>query len=353
VFNLFSLGPTVSYAPDVFGGTRRQVEQAGALAESQGEQLAAAYLALTGNVVSQAIDIAGIRLQIAATEAIVADDEQNLGLVRTRFDAGKAAESDVLIAESQLANDRTQLPPLWQQLSAARHALSVLLGRFPAEWSPTDFELADLRLPGELPLTLPSELVHQRPDILAAEASLHATSAAIGVATAQMYPSITLSASVGQEALSAGTLFTTSSTIWSLASGLTAPIFHGGALRAARRAAIDAYEASFATYRQTVLQAFAQVADVLDALAHDADLVAEQRHALDVADRSQALQRLSYREGKFDLLNLLAAERLYQEARLGYARAETQRFEDTTQLFVAMGGAWWRTADPRELGSVS
>ena len=340
-FNLYSLGPTVSYSPDVFGGTRRHVEQEAALAENQGEQLAAAYLTLTGNIVSQAIAIAGTRLEIAAVEGIVADDTKNLDLVQTKLEAGKAAETDVLTAESQLANDRTQLPPLRQQLSAARHAFSVLVGQFPADWTPPDFDLADLSLPGDLPLTLPSELVHQRPDILAAEASLHAASAAIGVATAAMYPSITLSASVGQEALSTATLFTTSSTIWSLASGLTAPIFHGGALRAQRRGAIHAYEAALATYRQTVLQAFAQVADVLEALAHDADLVAGQREALDVADRSRALQRLSYGEGKSDLLLLLDAERLYQQAKLGYARAEAQRYQDTTQLFVAMGSGWW------------
>src|SRR6185436_10415656 len=149
---------------------------------------------------------------------------------------------EVLTAETQLANDRTQLPPLRQQLSAAQHAFATLLGRFPAELMPPDFDLADLTLPGELPITLPSELVHQRPDILAAEASLHAASAAVGVATAAMYPSITLSGSVGQEALSTATLFTTSSTIWTVAGGLTAPIFHGGALRAQRRGAVDAYE---------------------------------------------------------------------------------------------------------------
>ena len=345
IFDLFSLGPSVSYAPDVFGGTRRHVEQEAALAESQADELAAAYLTLTGNVVSQAIAIAGTRLQIASAEEIVADDEKNLDLVRTKLEGGKAAETDVLTAETQLANDRAQLPPLGQQLSAARHAFSILIGRFPAEYSPPDLELTDLTLPGDLPLALPSELVHQRPDILAAEATVHAASGAIGVATAQMYPSITLSASVGQEALTAGTLFAGSSTIWTLASGLTAPIFRGGALVAQRRAAIHAYEAALATYRQTVLQAFAQVADVLEALSHDADLVAAQGHALDVADRSRGLQRLSYREGKSDLLRLLDAERLYQQARLGYARAEAQRHQVTAQLFVAMGGGWWKAEE--------
>jgi NodT family efflux transporter outer membrane factor (OMF) lipoprotein len=339
--DLLSVGPTVSYSPDVFGGTRRRVEEAGALAENQHDELAAAYLALTGNVVSQAIAVAGARLEIAAAEEIIADDQKNLDLVRAKLEAGKAAETDVLTAESQLASDQAQLPPLLQQLSSARDAFAVLLGRFPAEWSVPDFDLADLTLPGELPLSIPSELVRQRPDILAAEATLHAASAEIGVATANMYPSITLSASVAQEAADAGTFFASSSTIWSLASGIAAPVFEGGALRAARRGAVDAFDAAFATYRETVLQAFGQVADVLQALAHDADLVADQRRALDVADRSRALQRISYGEGKSDLLRLLDAERLYQQARLGYARAEAQRHQDTAALFVAMGGGWW------------
>jgi NodT family efflux transporter outer membrane factor (OMF) lipoprotein len=205
--NLYSLGPTVSYALDVFGGTRRRVEQQAALEERQDYELAAAYLTLTGNAVAQAINVASARMQLDAAESIIADDERNLGLVRQKLDAGKAAEVDVLSAESQLANDRTQIPPLRQQLSTARHALAILVGRFPGEWSPPDFELADFTLPEELPVSLPSELVHQRPDILAAEAQLHADSAAVGVAVAQMYPTITLSASVSAEALSSNAVF--------------------------------------------------------------------------------------------------------------------------------------------------
>ncbi len=199
VSNLYSLGPSISYAPDVFGLTRRQVEQEQALAQSQAYQLAAAYLTLTGSAVSQAINIASARLQIKATEDIIAEDEQNLALVRAKFQAGKAARTDVLIAESQLANDRTLLPPLSQQLSVARHALAVLSGKFPQQSGAMDFDLAAFTLPGELPLSLPSQLVRQRPDILAAEANLHAASAAVGVATAQLYPTVTLSASFGFE----------------------------------------------------------------------------------------------------------------------------------------------------------
>jgi NodT family efflux transporter outer membrane factor (OMF) lipoprotein len=339
--NVFSLGPTVSYAPDVFGGTRRQVEEAAALAESQDRQLAAAYLTLTGNVASQAIGIAGTRLEIAAVQEIIADDERNLDLVRAKFDAGKAAQTDVLTAEATLMNDRVLLPPLLQQVSIARDALSVLLGRFPAEWTPPDFDLARITLPGELPVTLPSDLVHQRPDILEAEANLHAASAAIGVATAQMYPSIVLSASAGLEAVMTSGLSEGVKEMWSLASAVSAPIFEGGALVAQRRGAVDAYRSSLAVYRQTVLEAFGQVADTLQALAHDAELVAAARRALDVADASLALQRESYEAGKSNVLLLLDSQRLDQQARLAYARAETERYEDTSQLFVAMGGRWW------------
>lgn len=341
ISSLYSVGPTVSYPLDVFGGTRRNVEQQQALAEFQGYELAAAYLTLTGNAVTQAITIASLRSQIQATEDVIAEDEQNLTLVRRKFEAGKAARIDVLTAETQLASDRTSLPPLRQQLSTARHALSILTGRSPAEWSPPDFDLKDFMLPGDLPLTLPSELVRRRPDILAAEARLHADSAAIGVATAQLFPTITLSGSLGQQALDSGSLFEQVNRFWSLTAGVTGPIFHGGTLRAQRRAAMDTYQASLATYEQTVLQAFQQVADRLRALSNDAELIAAARQLLDTAGTSLELQRLSYSAGKSDILQLIIAERAYQDGRLGYARAEAQRLLDTAQLFIALGGVWW------------
>src|SRR5215472_6853376 len=184
--SMFSIGPALNYTPDLFGQNRRLVEQDTALAENQSYQLAAAYLTLTSDAVTQAITIASILAQIKAVNDIFAVDNHNLDLVRIAFTAGSVARTDVLSAESQLANDRTLLPPLQQQLSVAQHALSVLVGKAPAEWSPPDFELDTLTLPGELPVTVPSELVRGRPDILAAEAQLHAASAAIGVATAQL-----------------------------------------------------------------------------------------------------------------------------------------------------------------------
>ena len=339
-YNVYSLGPTVSYAPDLFGATRRRVEQAEALARNQQYQLAAAYLALAGNTVSQAITIASLRRQLQATRGIIADDEANLRLVERKFQAGKAARTDVITAESQLANDLAQLPPLQLALSGARHALSILAGRFPAQWSVPEFDLSDFSLPTDLPLSLPSQLVRHRPDILAAEAQLHADSAAIGVATAQLYPNITLSGSFSFESLSTRTLFGPSSQAANAAASLAAPLFHGGALRAQRRAAIDTYRAALATYRQTVLQAFGQVADVLRALGYDARLVTAEHQALETARQALKLQRLSYAAGKSDVLQLIDSERSYQQARLGYVRALAQRYQDAAQFFVAMGGGW-------------
>jgi NodT family efflux transporter outer membrane factor (OMF) lipoprotein len=340
-FNVYQVGPTASYALDIFGGTRRQIEQQTALADFQRYQLDAAYLTLTGNTVTQAIQVAATHAQLKAIDDILDIDRQNLELVRKQRQAGTVPDSDVIIAESQLAADETLQPGPDQQLSVAKHALAVLIGRTPGDWSPPDFDLAVLTLPGQLPVSLPSELVHQRPDILAAEAQLHAASAQIGVATAQLYPAITLSGSVGAAALDPGHLFNPASLVWSIAAGLAQPVFDGGLRQAERRAAVAAFKASAADYQQTVLQAFGQVADVLQALTHDAELLASQRRALDMASESVRLQRINYARGGAGILNLLDAQRQYQQALLGYVRAEAQRYQDTIQLLVAMGGGWW------------
>lgn len=339
--NLYTVGASASYAADVFGATARSVEQQAALAERQGYELAAAYLALTGQAVTQAISIASLRAQLQATEQVVADDERNLELVRLKYDAGKVPRTEVLTAETQLASDRTALPGLRQRLASARNALVVLAGRAPAAWSPPDFTLEDFTLPRELPLSLPSALARQRPDILAAEARLHADSAAIGIATARLYPNITLSASLGQQSPDSGSLFRSANRLWSLAADLSAPLLHGGTLRAQRRAAINTYKSSLASYEQTVLQGLQQVADTLQALAHDAELVDAERQLIDSASAALALQRESYAAGKSDVLQLISAERAYQQALLGSVRAQAQRLQDTAQLFVALGGGWW------------
>jgi NodT family efflux transporter outer membrane factor (OMF) lipoprotein len=346
IFNAFSVGPRVSYALDIFGEVRRSIERAGALADAADYALDAAYLSLTGTAVAEAITIAGANAQIRTVEDIIRDDDTNLRLVNDEVKAGTGTQIDTETATSQLAADRTLLPPLHQQLSQARHALAVLAGKAPADWTPPNFELADLTLPTDLPVSLPSALVRQRPDILSAEAQLHAASAAIGVATAQLYPNITLTASLAQEALSPDKLFWGASNVWSIGSGLTAPIFHGGELEAQRRAAIDAYDAAVATYEQTVLQSFGQVADVLDALQNDADLVIEERRAVTAAESSLRLTRIAYRNGGIGILQVVDAQRTLERARLGYVRARAQRLADTGQLFLAMGGGWWTWRTP-------
>ena len=341
--NVFSIGPSVTYATDLFGGIKRQVEAQSALADVTDYQLAAAYLALSGNVLTQAITIAGLRAQIKTVQTILADDEKNLKLVKMQQAGGMATMVDVTTAQTQLANDRTLLPPLRQQLSVARDALTVYVGRTPADWRPPDFDLAAFTLPATLPLSLPSSLVRQRPDILAAEAQLHANAALVGVATANLFPNFTLNASVLQSATNLGNFFSGAYTAFNLGANMAAPIFHGGTLSAQQRAAKDAFDASWAAYRGTVIAAFGQVADVLQALAHDDDAVKTQRAALASAQQALKLARLSYQAGDSTLLQLLDPERQLQQAQLGVVKAETQRLIDTTQLMVALGSGWWNT----------
>jgi NodT family efflux transporter outer membrane factor (OMF) lipoprotein len=339
--NLFSVGPVATYSVDAFGGTRRHVEQEEALEENQRYLLEATWLTLTGNTVTEVIAIAYTRLQIATVQDLIQNDEKNLDLVQREFNAGKVAKSDVLTAAAQLASDRTLLPALQQQLSVAKHALTVLIARSPGQWSPPDFDTDELTLPAPVPVYLPSDLVHQRPDILAAEAQLHAESAAIGVAAAQLYPSITLTASLTRESGALGDLFNSNGTnVVSGGGTLDAPLFRGGALDAQKDAAADAYQAQLATYQQTVLQAFQQVADALSALEDDAAMVAASSNAVEIAQESLKLQRVSFTAGKTTALQLIVAENTYSNSRLGYVRALSQQMSDTAQLFIAAGGSW-------------
>jgi NodT family efflux transporter outer membrane factor (OMF) lipoprotein len=218
--------------------------------------------------------------------------------------------------------------------------LATLAGRAPAEWTLPAVELADLTLPGDLPVTLPSELVRQRPDILAAEAQLHSSSAAIGVATAALFPSFTLSGTAGLSNTSITDLLKGPSAFWSVGANITAPLFRGGTLWFQRKAAIDAYEQSLATYRQTVLSGLAQVADTLRALEHDAETVEAQSRALTAAEEALRLVQVNYEAGTANYLQVLIADGQYLQAKLGYLQARAQRFQDTVALFVALGGGW-------------
>ena len=342
IFNLFSIGPRVSYALDIFGETRRGIEEAGALAEAANYEVDAAYLTLTGQAVTEAFTIAEINAEIRTIEGIIADDQTNLRLVNAEVKAGTATQLDIETATSQLEADRTLLPPLRQQLSQTRHALAILGGKAPIDWTPPAFDLAAFTLPKDLPVSLPSALVQQRPDVLTAQARLHAASAAIGVATAQLYPRLDITAAFNQDTTKINQLFWGSSSAWSVASGLTAPIFHGGELVAQRRAAIAAYDASLANYQQTVLLSFGQVADALDALQNDAALIESERRAIRSGEASLRLTRQTYSIGNIGILQVVDAQRQVEQARLGLVRAEAQRLIDTAQLFLAMGGGWWQ-----------
>ncbi|HEX3913382.1 MAG TPA: efflux transporter outer membrane subunit [Steroidobacteraceae bacterium] len=338
-FTYFAVGPTVSYTLDYNGGIARGIEEQRAIAEVTQHQLDAAYLTVTGQAVMQTLAIASARAQIATVETILQQDRDTLKLVQTAFDEGSVAKIDVVSAQSQIASDMALLPPLRQDLARAHHALSIVLGRVPAGELPPDLELSQVTLPPEIPVSLPSELAHRRPDILAAEARLHAATSAVGVAESNLYPKIQLNGTLGQQAVNAGDLFNSHNTAWSLISGLTMPLFDGGTLRAQKRAALDAMHASAAYYEQTVLEAFGQVADLLDALNHDAEQLEAQARAQEAAQSNLDLARASYAEGNVGVVQVLDAQRTFQQARLGYVRSEAQRYQDTVQLFLALGGS--------------
>jgi len=336
-FALYSVGATARYALDPFGLNLRQVESAEARAEAQAHQADAAYLSLTGNVALQAARIAAVRAELVAMEQIVADDQRIIDLARKAQAAGAQSDAPTVNARAQLAADEARLPPLRQDLAAARHALSVLVGKAPADWSPPDFDMAGLTLPAEIPLSLPSELVRQRPDILAAEAKLHAAVADVGVATARLYPSLDLTATLTQSALSIPNLFSTEATAASLGAALAGPIYDGGRRRAQRQAARETAKAALATYQETVVQAFGQVADLLQALSHDEQALTAQNHARDSAEANLRLARAAYEAGATGIGPVIDAERQLNAARLSLVQVEAQRYVHTVQLFVATG----------------
>ena len=341
VFNLFSLSGTISYALDIFGGQRRAVEGLQAQADLQRYTAVAAYVTLTGNVVNTVIARAAYDEQARATEDIVRDESGQVSLMEAQAQAGTVAYASVLSLRTQLAALEATVPPIVQHVSQSNHLLSSLAGRLPSEWTAPPVALSDLKLPDTVPLSIPSEVVHQRPDILAAEAQLHQASANIGVATSALFPSITLNGSLGTNNNALSNLFAANGTFWSLGAGLTTPIFHGGALWNERQAAIDAYDQALANYRQTVLGAFQQVADALRALEFDAQGLDAQAKSAAAAEEALKLVQANYTAGTANYLQVLVAFAQYHQARIGCVEARAQRLQDTVALFVALGGGWW------------
>ena len=339
-FNLFTLSGTVSYPLDIWGGERRQVEVLGAAVDAQRYSFAAAYVMLTSNVVDAVIAQAAYREEIDVTKATLALLKEQVRIAEAQATGGTLPYANVLSLQSQLASTEATLPPLEEKIDQAADLLAALSGLTPASYKVPSLPLSDFHLPEDLPVSVPSQLVRQRPDVLIAEAELHAANASIGVATAAMLPNLTLSGTLGANNTSLGNLFRPGSLFWSVGGGLTQPVFHGGALYYQRKAAIDARDAAAANYRQTVLGAFQQVADTLRALTHDADTLAAQTEAVETAEKAMRLMQANYQAGIATYLQVLIADEQYLQAKIGFVQAVAQRLQDTVALYVALGGGW-------------
>jgi NodT family efflux transporter outer membrane factor (OMF) lipoprotein len=339
IFNLYTGQVSVSYFPDVFGLNRLLAQNAQAQIDVARDQLFAAQLAIEGNAATAALQLAGLDARIDATEKTIADQKAVLDLIEKQYRFGAASQLQVATQKSQVASTEAQLPALQLEQDKLRHLLATLAGDFPAQAQKAPaLQLSALQLPPTVPVSLPSSLVRARPDILAAEAQLRAANAQVGEAVAQMYPQVTLTGSFGGESNRWHDLFDPASRIWSLAAAAAAPLFAGGTLTAQKHAAQAAYRAVFADYQNTVLGAFRDVADALRALERDAAALDAQARALQAAQTGFALARQQYEAGAVDYLNLLTSEVQYQNARIAYVGAETQRYTDTVALYVALGG---------------
>ena len=346
-FNLYTPQVTVSYVPDVFGLNRRTVESVKAQEQQARFALVATHITLSANVVAAAIQEASLRAQIDATRDLVGISSNMVQILGAQFSKGYASRLDLAAQQAQLAQAQATLPPLLKQLAQQRDALAVLTGRLPNDEMAEQFELTNLTLPQDLPVSLPSQLVEQRPDIRQAEENLHAASAQIGIAEANRLPNITLTADAGAMAVEAGQLFTSGAGFGALGASLTQPVFEGGALMHRERAARAAYEQAAEQYRGTVLTAFQNVADTLNALQEDAEGITTAAAAASAAKTTLDLTRRQWQTGYANYLSLLTAEQSYQQAQLTLVQAQASRLADTAALFQALGGGWWHRSDLR------
>ena len=345
LYNLYTPQVTISYVPDVFGLNRRTVESLKAQEEEVRYQMIAAHTTLTANVVVAAIQEGSLQLQVDSTRELIGLNTNTVKILRYQFEKGYASRLDVAAQESQLAQVAATLPPLLKQLVQQRDLLAVLTGRFPSQAPPDKFELSTLQLPQDLPVSLPSALVAQRPDVLQAEANLQDASAKIGIAIANRLPNIMLTANAGSSAAAIDQLFTSGTGFWGIGAEITAPIFQGGTLMHQERAAKAAYTQAAEQYRSTVLTAFQNVADTLTALEQDADALKAASAAADAAKISLDLAQRQLQDGYAGYLALLSAEQAFQQSRINLLQAQANRYADTAALFQALGGGWWHRAD--------
>ncbi|MGH8146239.1 MAG: efflux transporter outer membrane subunit [Rhodanobacteraceae bacterium] len=339
-FKVYNAGVSVGYVFDIFGGVRRGIEAQEAAADVQRAKLDATYLSLAANVVTASLQEASLREQVKATQQIVDSLQKELDIAEKQQAIGAKSLTDTLAVRSQLAAIQATLPSLEKQLAATRNQLATYLGITPAQLALQPVTLGTVSLPTDIPVSLPSALVAQRPDIRAASAQLHAATAEVGVATANMLPKITLSGNYTSEALAASSLFAAGTGGWSLGASLLQPLFHGGQLLHQKRAAEAGMDEARAAWQQTVLTAFQNVADSLQALQYDADTLKAQNISAQDAQKLLSLTRTQYRVGAVNYLNLLSAQRQYQQARIAEITARTARLTDTAALYTALGGGW-------------
>jgi NodT family efflux transporter outer membrane factor (OMF) lipoprotein len=344
-YSLYTPQVSVSFVPDVFGLNRRAVESLQAQEQQARFALAATHITLSSNVAAAAIQEAQLRGQIDATHELITINSDMLKILRDQYAKGYASQLDVAAQESQLAQVTATLPPLLKQLAQQRDLLAVLSGGFPNKDLVEKFELSSLQLPQELPLSLPSQLVEQRPDVRQAEENLHSASAQIGIARANRLPSFALTADAGSMAVVLGHLFSGGTGFWDVAAGVTQPIFEGGTLMHRERAARAAYTQASEQYRSTVLTAFQNVADTLNALQQDADGLKSAAAAKDAASVTLDLTKKQLEAGYANYLALLSAEQAYQQALINLVQAQSNRYADTAALFQALGGGWWNRTD--------
>ena len=346
-FNLYNASVNVTYAIDVAGGARRELEALRAGVDFQRFQVEATYLSLTANVATTAFREASLREQIRATREISEAQDAQLKIAEQQFKLGAISGSDVLGQRAQAAQTRATLPPLEKALGQTRNQLAVLIGRLPADAKLPELDFSAFRLPQELPLSVPSELLKQRPDVRQVEAILRQTNARIGVAEALMFPQLTLSGSYGTAAVNSGDLFNPGTQLWNLGANLLQPIFHAGQLQAQKRGAEAAYDQAFAQYQLTVLTAFQDVADVLLALEHDARTLKAQAEAEAAARESLEVTQQQLKFGAANYVQLFNAQRQYSLAKFALVQAQAARYADTAALFQALGGGWWNREEPQ------
>ena len=344
-YSLYTPQVGVSFVPDVFGLNRRTVESLQAQEQQARFALAATHITLSSNVAAAAIQEASLRGQIDATRELITINTDMLQILRTQFAKGYVSRLDVAAQEAQLAQVTATLPPLLKQLAQQRDLLSVLSGSFPSQDLPETFVLSNLQLPQELPLSLPSQLVQQRPDVRQAEENLHSACAQIGIARANRFPSFALTADAGAMSTVLGRLFSGGTGFWDVAGSAAQPIFQGGTLQHRERAARDAYVQASEQYRSTVLTAFQNVADTLNALQQDAEGLKASAASKDAAAVTLDLAKKQYQAGYVNYLGLLNAEQTYQQALINLVQAQANRYADTAALFQALGGGWWNRTD--------